>query len=248
MWIMLLLFSLHASADDVASEKYCFTSPAESSLAKDKFRAVQVPSDQLTMDGRCFTIQMSEHRHELVQRFIRSSFPHVAITFSSEDLRREPCKLKVEKEKSKQGDSFEVGINQGPAINQTTSNGSGTDVMKIQTLKDFNLTVDQDEIRGNCRFINPNRYEIKLEVRKNPKPIVPTTLPPGTIVVLNETPPDQETSTLMTTIQLNRGERIEVGSTVKNLREKGHDVSIQPNLKIETSSQISAEKVFLSLD
>lgn len=245
---MLLLFSFHASANDIASEKYCFSSPAESSLAKDKFRAVQVPSDQLTIDGRCFIIQMNGHRHELVQRFIRSSFPHVAITFSSENLRHEPCKLKVEKEKSKQGDSFEVGINQGATINQTESNGSGTDIMKIQTLKEFNLRVDQDEIKGSCRFINPNRYEIKFEVRKNPQQIVPTIVPPGTIVELNETPPDQETSTLMTTIQLNRGEKIEVGSTVKNLRDKGHDVSIQPNLKMETASQISSEKVFLSLD
>ncbi|WPU66016.1 hypothetical protein [Peredibacter starrii] len=244
MWI-LLLFSLQAFASDPASEKYCFGSPAESSTAREKFRAIQVPSDQLTMDGKCFTIQMSEHRHELIQRFIRSSFPNVSISFSSEDVRRDPCQLKVEKEKSKHLDSTQVGLD---VLNQSTSTTNGSDVLKIQTLKDFNLTVDQDEIKGRCRFINPNRYEISLEVRKNPKPIVPVNLPPGTIVALNNPPPDQETSMLSTTLQLNRGERIEIGSIVKNLRDKGHDVSINPELKVETSSQSASEKVFLSVD
>jgi len=245
MWIMLLLFSLQASASDPASEKYCFGSPHESAIAREKFKAIQVPSDQLTMDGRCFTIQMSEHRHELIQRFMRSSFPGVSISFSSEDVRRDPCELKVEKEKNKEQNGTEISLN---GLNQSTSTMNGSDVLKIQTLKDFQLTVDQDEIKGRCRFINPNRYEISLEVRKNPKPLVPTTLPPGTIVVVNNPPPDQETSTLSTTIQLNRGERIEIGSIVKDLRNKGHDVSISPELKVESSSQNGSEKVFLSVD
>ncbi|WP_408098931.1 hypothetical protein ACJVC5_08430 [Peredibacter sp. HCB2-198] len=244
MWIM-LLFSLQAFASDPAAEKYCFSSVNESAVAREKFKAIQVPSDQLTMDGRCFTIQMSEHRHELVQRFIRSSFPNVSISFSSEDLRRDPCQLKVEKEKIKDQTSTELSLN-GPQ--QTSHTATGSDVLKIQTLKEFNLTVDQDEIKGSCRFINQNRYEISLEVRRNPKPLVPTTLPPGTLVVVNNPPPDQETSTLTTTLQLNRGERIEIGSVVKNLRDKGHDVSIKPDLKFETSSQTSSEKVFLSVD
>jgi hypothetical protein len=119
--------------------------------------------------------------------------------------------------------------------------------MDIQTLKDFELTVDQDQVKGTCRYINQNRYEIALEVRKNIKPIVPVALPPGTIVVLNQAPPDQETSVIQTQIQLSRGERIELGGVIKKANGKDRTVNIKPEFNIETSDHNSTEKVFLSL-
>ena len=176
---------------------------------------------------------MSDHRHELIQRFMRTSFSDVVISFSSKDVRREPCKLKVEKEITKVGESLQ--INSG--LRQTETQGHARDEMKIQTLKEFNLVVNQDEIKGECRFITPERYEVTLIVSKNPKPTYP-----------GYQSPDQETSTLQTVLQLNRGSRIEIGSTVKDLREKGHIVSIEPQLKVENSSHTASEKVFLSLD
>lgn len=233
MLIMLILFSLTAKASEIASEKYCFSSPTQGLEARVKFKAIQVPADTVTMDGRCFTIQMGDHRHELIQRFIRSSYPNVNITFSSKDLRREPCKLKVEKEISKESESLQLGT----TLRQTETLGKSHDEMKIQTLKEFSLVVNQDEIKGLCRYITPDRYEITIEVRKNPKP-----------TYFGYQPSDQETSTLQTVLQLNRGSKIEMGSTIKELRNKGHDVSIEPNLKIEASSQLASEKIFLSLD
>lgn len=235
MLIMLILFSLSAQASEMASEKYCFNSPEQGLEARVKFKAIQVPSDAVTMDGRCFTVQMSDHRHELIQRFIRSSYPTVNISFSSKDLRREPCKLKVEKEMLKESESLQIDVT--PSIRQTETLGKSHDEMKIQTLKEFNLFVNQDEIKGECRYITPDRYEITIVVQKNPKPSYP-----------GYQSPDQETSTLQTVLQLSRGSKIEMGSTIKELRNKGHDVSIEPNLKIEASSQLATEKIFLSLD
>lgn len=248
MLITLLLFSSLAMAEDMASEKYCFSSAGKSLSAKHKLTAIQVPSDVVTSDDNCLVVQMRPHRRELIQRFVLSSFPEASVSFSSEDVRREPCRLKVEKQKVKTGDDLNIGVNQqGGIITKTDSIGNTSETMQIQTLKDFELSVDQDEIKGSCRFINSNRYEISLTVRKNPKPIVPTALPPGTIVVLNQPPADQETMVLHTQLQLSRGEKIDIGGVVKDLEYKNKSVTIKPDLKHETLGQSSSEKVWLSL-
>jgi hypothetical protein len=248
MLITLLLFSFLVQADDMSSEKYCFSSPSQSSDAKYRLSAVQVSSDVVTSDGNCLVVQMRPHRRELIQRFILSSFPGTSVSFSSEDVQREPCRLKVEKIKIKTRNGLEAGINQkGVLLNQSDSEGATTETMQIQTIKDFELSVDQDEIRGTCRYLNSNRYEISLTVRKTPRPIVPVGLPPGTIVVVNQPPPDQETMVLQTQVQLSRGERIDIGGVVKDLKYKNKTVDIEPDLKYEASGQTASEKVWLSL-
>lgn len=246
MLIMLLLFSSLSFAEDMSSEKYCFsTSPV---IAQKKFSGIQVPSDVVTIDENCLMIQMRPHRRELIQKFMLSSLPGAYVAFSSEDVRREPCKLKVEKIKEKISDGVDVGLNQQTgSISQTSSTGSASETMEIQTLKDFELTVDQDQVKGTCRYINKDRYEIALEVRKNLKPIVPVALPPGSIVVLNQAPPDQETGLLQTQIQLSRGEKIELSSVIKKANFKDQNADIKPDFKLETTDQKAAEKVFLSL-
>lgn len=243
---MLLLFSSLSFADEMSSEKYCFSIPV--SDAQKKFSAIQVQSDVVTPVDNCLVIQMRPHRRELIQRYMLSTIPGASVSFSSEDVRREPCKLKVEKIKTKSAATNEVGFdNKSPTLTQSDTTGSSSETMSIQTLKDFELTVDQDQVKGSCRFINQNRYEIALEVRKNFKPIIPVALPPGNIVVVNQAPPDQETGVLQTQIQLSRGEKIELGGLIKNAEGKQRIVDINPSLNIETSDQESLEKVFLSL-
>lgn len=248
MLITLLLFSTLAMAEDMSSEKYCFSDVNQSMSAKHKLTAIQVPSDVVTSDDNCLVVQMRPHRRELIQRFILSSFPGSSVSFSSEDVQREPCRLKVEKQKIKSADDLNIGINQqSGSITKTDSLGNASETMQIQTIKDFELSVDQDEIKGTCRYINSNRYEISLTVRKNPRPIVPVELPPGTIVVLNQPPADQETMVLHTQVQLSRGEKIDIGGVVKNLKNKNNTIDIKPDLKHEALDQTSTEKVWLSL-
>lgn len=246
MMILLLLFTSLAFAEDMSSEKYCFSSSVQ--VAQKKVAAILVPSDFVTIDDQCLVIQMRPHRRELIQKYILSSIAGSSVAFSSEDLRREPCKLKVEKIKKKIADTIDVGLNTQTAIAaQTDSSGSQTETMDIQTLKDFELTVDQSQVKGTCRYINQDRYEISLEVRKNLRPIVPVALPPGTVVVMNQAPPDQETGVLQTQIQLRRGERIDLGGAVRNANFKDRKIDIKPEFKLESSEQSATESVFLSL-
>lgn len=248
MWIMLLIFSSISFADDMASERYCFSSPSRAQTAKQKFEMIQVPSDVANMDEQCLVIQMKPHRRELIQRYILSTFPEANVSFSSAEIRRDPCRLKVEKEKQRTTDDLNIEFNkQQGQVMKIESKVQGNEVMEIETIKDFELTVDQDQIKGSCKAVTPNRYSIEIEIKKNSKPIVPVGLPPGSIVILNQPPADQETATIKTELQLERGERINIGDVVKQLKDKDRSVDIKPNVEIGNTQQNVSERVFLSL-
>jgi hypothetical protein len=249
MWILLLLFSsLSFSDDDFSSERYCFSSPDQATTALQRFSAVQVPSDKVTKESQCLVIQMRPHRRELIQKYILTLYPETKIDFSSAEIKREPCKLKVQKTKAKNISTDTGELGSIPVFQDTTTSQSQSEEMRIETLNDFALSVDQDEVRGQCKFIRPDLYSITIEVRRNPKPIVPVNLPPGSIVVLEKAPSDQETSFLKTQVQLSRGEKIELGGIIRDLKNKDQNIDIKHGLKIETTSKDSLEQVFLSLD
>lgn len=247
MLIFLLFFNI-AQAQDMSSERYCFSSANAALVARQKFAGIQVPSDVVTVDESCLTIQMRPHRRELIQRYILSISPQVNISFSSEDIKRDPCLLKVEKIKSTNSQEVSAGIGR-KNFNLAEENlkAHQSETMSIQTLDKFELTVDQDQILGNCRLITPNRYEIQLEVSKLVKPIVNAPLPPNSVIVLNTPPPDQETMKLSTQLILNKGDRIEIGSVIKDLKDKQRDIGLSNGANASATKGKKTEQVFLSL-
>lgn len=249
MWILLLLFSfLVFSDDDMASEKYCFPTPDQSTSALHRLSAIQVPSDKVTKESSCLIIQMRPHRRELIQKYLIGMYPNLKIDFSSAEILRESCKLKVEKITTKSSSMTSADVSAMPSLENTSTKQNQTEEMKIETLNDFSLLVDQDAIAGKCKFIRPDLYSITIQIRKNPKPIVPVNLPPGSVVILEKAPADQETSLLETQVQLSRGDKIELGGIIRELKNKDQNIDIKPGLKIETTSKDSLERVFLSLD
>lgn len=243
---MIFLSLLSFAQDDLEVETYCFPSVAARVRAEKKLGNILVPSDKLTSEKECFTVQMRLHRRELIQNFTHNLDEGMSIRFSSADFKREPCKLKVEKVRSFLKNNTNVQVSQFPNANTTTTEEKSTDVMQIQTLDNFALTVSQDAIEGKCRYINENKYEIQISARRDPKPLVPPNLPPGTMVVVTTPPPEQKTISVSTTLQLTRGERVEIGSIVKDLRKKDQTIDIKPEASTNNTDGQDEEKVFLS--
>lgn len=246
MWPLFFIFTV--SAQEQASEKFCFPSERENLRVQHELKGMLVPSDRLTSSGQCLILTVNSHRRELLQRFILQASPNAQIEFSSSEIKREPCRLKVEKISHQNQSSGSVIVNPfSGTANTREEKKSSKEIYQIQTLKDFELVAQQDVILGECRSLTPDRYEIALTIRKDPKPLLPGA-PEGSIIILNNPPPDQNTSSLTTTLQLRRGERIEVGSLARKLREKGHDVEAKPQAEISESQQLQSEEVFLSIE
>ncbi len=235
-----------ASEEDRSIETYCFTSEASRVRVEKKLSSILVPSDKLESEKNCITIQMRPHRRELIQNYTANLDPDMQVSFSSAEIKRETCSLQVEKIRAVSNQNTNVEISKFPGAIEGQRTESSKDVMQIQTLDKFSFTLDQDAIEGNCRYITKDLYEITITARRDPRPVVPPNLPPGTIVVVATPPPDQKTLNISTNIQLTRGSRIEIGSLVRDLRKKDHEVSIKPEAQIENAEQSAEEKVYLS--
>jgi hypothetical protein len=248
MWMWPLLFSAVLFAQEMESEKYCFSSIPKREKIQRELKGILLPVDQVTVSDSCLLISMKPHRRELIQNYIRTQDPNVSVSFSSAEIKREPCRLKVEKIKHSNESHISVTGEQNiidPLVTQKKAEASET--MQVQTLKNFELQYLQEVIKGECRFITPERYEVTINVRKDPKPYLPP-LPSGSIVNITSPPPDQETSALTTTVQLTRGSRIEIGSVVKELRAKNHEIKSNPKVDYEDRSNSTVEEIYLSID
>ena len=201
-------------------------------------QAILVPSDVLQRDNLCFTISMKPHRRELIQSFIRGVQPEVQIAFSTDALKKDPCRLKIEKEKTALAEVANVSLNQELNAVSVNSQSLQKETMQIQTMGDFELKYNQEVVQGNCRHITPERYSIRIEVRKDPLPVYAHTIPS----------PDQQTSKLQTTVELHKGERIDLGGIVSTLKSQNHDVNLKPQVEFTHAQKSSNEKVFLSID
>jgi len=252
MILWLLLYSLIALAqNDSAIDEYCFSSVPRMKQVSSKLKFILVPADKTQEDKNCLTVNTPSHRKELIQNYIKRLDPAVQIGFTSSPIRTNPCHIKVERVHTKQKDSLggSVSTNLNATIESSETLGESSEVLTIQTLKEFELTVNQDVIKGECRIINPSRYEISLEVRKDAIPLIPP-IPPGAVVVVPDSALQkvQETSRLQTTLQLNSGERLEIGSTVKKLKDDAHKIDLNTGLAVEKTDGIQNEKVFLSIN
>lgn len=252
MILWLLLYSLIALAqNDSAIDEYCFSSVPRMKQVSSRLKFILVPADKTQEDKNCLTVNTPSHRKDLIQNYIKRLDPAVQIGFTSSPVRTNPCHIKVEKIQTKQKDSTGGGLstNLNATIQSSDMQGESSEVLTIQTLKEFELTVNQDVIKGECRVINPSRYEISLEVRKDAIPLIPP-VPPGTIVVLpgSALQKVQETSRLQTTLQLNSGERLEIGSTVKKLKDDAHKIDLSTGVAVEKTDGTQNEKVFLSIN
>lgn len=251
MFLWLLLYLPFALAQDPAIEEYCFSSVGKMKEISSRLKFILVPADKIQEDENCFTVSTPSHRRKLIQNYVRRLDPAVQIGFSSAEVRREACHIKVEKIKTKIKEATGGGISTGliPTAETNQISGEAKDVSSIQTIKEFELTVNQDVIKGECRAINPTRYEISIEVRKDAKPLIPG-LPPGSSVVVPDAqiPKDQETSKLQTTLQLNVGDRLEIGSVVKNLKDEARKIDLNSGAAIENTDGSQHEKVFLSIN
>lgn len=245
VFLPILFLSLAFASEELAVETYCFPSDTARARIEKKLSMILVPSDKTEAEKNCLTVSMRPHRRELIQNYTLNLEPETRITFSSAENKRPPCLLQVEKVRALNKQNTGVQVSPFPGAATSETNESSKDVMQIQTIDKFSLMVAQDAIEGSCRYINKDLYEVTITARRDPKPIVPPNLPPGTIVVVTTPPPDQKTLTLSTSLELSRGSRVELGSIVRDLRKKNSDISIKPEAQIENTTGQEEEKVFL---
>lgn len=249
--LFISLITFQALADNISIETYCFPSANESQKAQESAKYLLLPQDKIEVKGECFSVFASETRRELTQKYLLSSYPRMKVSFSSaERLMNEVCDLQVEKTKmgKKANHHIQIG-NSGLAGSQhSTESLQEKSYIKAMSGHPFELLVDQHKMAGKCRYITSDRYEIEFSMQFIPKPII-SGLPEGaTVIVTNPPLPQDQTGTsLSTTVQLMRGQMIEVGSIAKKLNDQGSSISLIPQFGLEKTEHDSQEKIYLMI-
>ncbi len=212
-----------------------------------QLKSISIPSDRIEKDDQCLVVTCGSHRRELIQRYLVSNDQDVSISFSSVENKRDPCDLLVEKTRTKSSSSQQVDISgKSAGATASTSSGTATETFEITTLNDFELSVDLDSVKGSCRSVTPERYEITLTVEKTANPLTPP-VPAGTIIIVNNPPPPVQTSRRSTTVQLARGDKVEIGSLIKNLKDQNKEVNASPRFDTGNNEEMEQERTFLSI-
>lgn len=69
------------------------------------------------------------------------------------------------------------------------------------------------------------------------------------MIIQNPPPMEvQQGTSLSTTVQISQGERVEVGSIVKDLMDKGVEASLVPKLSFEKQDGKSEERIYLMIE
>lgn len=249
--LFISLATFQALADNISIETYCFPSIHESQKAQESAKYLLLPQDKIEAKGECFSVFANETRRELTQKYLLSSYPRMKVSFSSaESSMNEVCDLQVEKTKMSSKTNSHIQIsNSGHAGSQhRTESSQEKSYIKAMSGHPFELLVDQQKIAGKCRYITSHRYEIEFSMQFIPKPII-SGLPEGaTVIVTNPpVPPDQIGTSLSTTVQLMKGQMIEIGAIAKKLNDQGSSISLVPQFGLEKTDNDSQEKIYLMI-
>lgn len=248
-----LLFCFLANpifAQDIQVETYCFSSVTESLKAQSSARYLMTSQDKIEDKNECFSLFTSNTRRELIQKYLLQNYPNMKVSFSSEERSAaETCHIQVERIKNSNTERSSFSLKKAPGIEKTNSQGKETSQIKVLSGAPFELRVDQQKIEGECLYITPNRYEITFSMKFIPRPLLPPVPEGVTVVIQNPPPPETQTGTnLSTSVQLLKGQRIEMASIVKDLNDKAQSASLVPEFRYEKSEGVQEEKIYLGLE
>ncbi len=244
MTLLLLFFSILAGADDFSTERYCFQGPELAAKGQGRFQQIKVPSDRDSLEGACLVVVMRPHRRELIQKYLLSLYPDLQIVFSSAEASREPCRLRIEKYRSKTNATVGGGLTEnGASVSATQQVGSANDVVNVETLGAFEFSLNNYMAKGSCQYITPKQYRIVLELRKTPRQVIFT----GTEQAREELPVEQGLGLIKTELQLGVGQKVNVADLLKENNANAKALDLKDGASIQTTQGAEEESVFLML-
>jgi hypothetical protein len=234
------LFSRLVFAQDFVIQEYCFDSVSQLSDMTKRIKIVLLPSDQVRTVGTCLTVRSSEHRRELIEKYLLHLAPETRITFSSAQPTKNLCSIQLERKIEQKDSAQEADIGSDKlTLQASVKNNQQTETSQIKTIDTFEFIYEQKQFKGKCRYINANLYEITFEINQIPLP---------TDVV--NFPAPQATSAIgaKITAQLKRGEKLEIGQIMKNSNDEKNTANSLPSLESQKNVQSKKEVLYLSIE
>jgi hypothetical protein len=226
--------------------RFCFKKPTAMKQSKAETKQFLLGEEKiLGVNSQCYDILVhTSSRTDFLKDFISMRHGGIYKTASSSRTSKS-CDINVEKVTQTSGKSREAVVKRrNLKFQDTTTKGSSTETsfLKVSSGKSASLTINDQTINLTCTYISENSYRLKFSLAK-------TTVQFGTIIINGRPlsyPASSQSEGISTTLELSRGQRIQIGSSSKNKNNKGKSVGIG-GIDYNKSRSIGNSNYYLSI-
>ncbi len=242
--LLLIIFSFKLNAQEL--ERYCFKSPGQKKMATQEYRQFKLSEESLlNVSALCFDLVVqSKKRIEFWDSFLHKR--HGGINQTASQFKPEECRLKLETTRYTTELKNKLNLSKRPQFlkNKNQSEMKEESFLRILSGKQGQLLFDGEELNFICTYKNKDLYSIEFS-RK-------VTEVKNINYLINGIPFwKQLTETkehLTTSLQLNKGQRIEISSINRDKNESDNSLDIPSHLSQEKIDYAISQKTFLTIE
>jgi hypothetical protein len=247
MMILFWLWLLTPAQSQTALERLCFASAVEAQKAVPIVSTVLVKGvDSVELEADCLNIHVAPARGEVFQRWIKARLPHAQLAFSTLSAPKKECDMLAERVTTKVSNGQNALVNsQGINLQDGQSKGSEVQqhVLKVTSGSPGSISMDGTEFTVICTELSEGSYRLKFSHKYTPR--TTPTIVNGQLVQIPESgahPPSASSE-----IEVSRGQRVDIGSIKKDLRDKDKSVGIPTGLDYQQTDGAITTQWFLTV-
>jgi hypothetical protein len=239
-----MLFFLPYQFSQAQEEKgylrICMPNPTYGMMAYEKMQYLVARVDKVDLDGKCIDIYTPERRKFIFKKFFRVKYNRL-FTIEGDTQRSvassiRQCQFKVTRMGKENINSRNLEISRRSRFQDSIKKGSSKTVSSliVGDGMEGTIQVDGERVTLGCRVLNTG-YNVTIRLESIQRED-------------NTLTSDSTTLGLSTTRFLSKGQQVELGSVVKNLKNDGHSINIPVGATKEKTRGSISETVYLSVD
>ena len=220
---MTLSFVFSVNLFAVEMRQYCFKRSVSLSRVKNYLNQIKLEKDIITLNptSNCITVGVDEERVELFRKYLSMNYQFT--TSGNQNLRKRECLFEVETVRDTSRKKTSAKFGSKIHINGNTTNNSRKSVSNLRVM----------ESKLAQLFVNDTLVSVSCQIT-------------GKLVEISISLGNKRTS-LTTTVQVSKGQRIDLGSVVEDLSQKSSGASISAGVNYSKVSGSKKSSVFLTL-
>lgn len=233
-FLIFFIFSIPLTfAEDSTVSSYCFNHKIDLTAALNDFSFLKLPSEKSRLQNHCFEIISSVKRADFYNRYFKRKYAqkvkidHLAHTNSNQ----ESCRIQIEKRGQSNNQVRDITLGNKARVQDHSVLGQVISRQEILVSQGKKGSFDYlgKKVEVTCKIIGQLAH-IQLETKRSSHLVTR----------------GQDELDLSTSLSLNRGQKIEVGSVLKKIDSKGRQINIPAKIGGKSRSGYLNQKVYLS--
>lgn len=231
--VALLFYLISSSLFALESLVICYDSPLKMSQAVEKLKIILTREESYESIGKgnCLSLQIVSDREDLIFRFMgRNLYPTQIYGSSglSQDSSKQECQINIEKTSLENLSTEEIQLMKAGRLSVEKVNAQKKITAHLLLTENLpgTLTYERDDYVVVCKS-RGQQYELSFYLRS-----------------INE----NKRNSLSSSVRINKGEKKEIGSILKEVNEKTSNVAIPNGLEYKKREGIESEYITIQVN